>query len=331
VPVASPSLLGLYSDDRPRIEAALVESVRSDDSFLTEVASHLLAGGKRTRPLFSVAAAGTAIPSAATDASIQGGIACELVHLGSLYHDDVMDEAVTRRGVDSVNARWGNLTAILAGDFLLARASGIAAALGTDAAALLSATIGRLCEGQLAELRQVFDPSRTVDAYYTAISGKTAALFRTACRVGALVSDQPPGRVEALSSFGLHYGLAFQVVDDLLDLVSTEEKMGKPVGHDLLEGVYTLPVLLTLHGPTGDQLKELLGSPLDPEQHARAISLVRDGDGIDYALDAARGHVAEAVEHLDGLAPTQAGQSLAFTAHSLVSGIEAAVEARRAG
>ncbi len=329
--MASPPLLALYADDRPRIEAALVESVRSDDSFLTEVASHLLAGGKRTRPLFSVGAAGTAIFGAATHASIQGGIACELVHLGSLYHDDVMDEASTRRGVDSVNARWGNLTAILAGDFLLARASGIAAALGTDAASLLSATIGRLCEGQLAELRQVFDPSRTVDAYYTAISGKTAALFRTACRVGALVSDQSAERVDALSAFGLHYGLAFQVVDDLLDLVSTEEKMGKPVGHDLLEGVYTLPVLLTLNGPTGDQLKELLGSPLDPEQHQRAISLVRDGEGIDYALDAARSHVTEAVDQLERLGPSPAGESLAATAHGLVTGIEAAVEARRAG
>ncbi len=321
----------MYAADRPRIEAALTASVRSQDAFLTEVASHLLAGGKRTRPLFSVAAADTVGSGSTSDESIQGGIACELVHLGSLYHDDVMDEAVTRRGVDSVNARWGNLTAILAGDFLLARASGIAASLGTDVASLLSATISRLCEGQLAELRQVFDPSRTVEAYYTAISGKTAALFRTASRVGALVSGQSSDRVEALSTFGLHYGLAFQVADDLLDLVATEEQMGKPVGHDLLEGVYTLPVLLSLHGPRGDDLKELLGSPLDADQHQRAITLVREGEGIDHSLDALRSHVTDAIEQLDRLEPSPAGESLAATASGLMSSTESAVEARRTG
>src|SRR5256885_3875071 len=142
---------------RPLVEDALREAVRSDDAYLTEIASHLiLAGGKRVRPLFAIASAAAA-GSAVSDDVIRGGVAAELVHLGSLYHDDVIDEAPTRRTVESVNARWGNLTAILAGDFLLARASEIAASLRTEVAGLLAATIGRLCEGEVGELRTAYD------------------------------------------------------------------------------------------------------------------------------------------------------------------------------
>jgi heptaprenyl diphosphate synthase len=184
--------------------------------------------------------------SAVSDDVVHGGVAVELVHLGSLYHDDVIDEAPTRRTVESVNARWGNLTAILAGDFLLARASEIAASLGTEVAGLLAATIGRLCEGEVGELKTAYNVDRTEVAYFAAIEGKTAALFATACRIGALVGSLPRPQVDALTEFGLGYGMAFQIVDDVLDVTATEAELGKPVGHDLVEGVYTLPVLRAL-------------------------------------------------------------------------------------
>src|SRR3954454_11545007 len=140
------------SDDARRIEEALVESVHTPDPYLNEIASHLIiAGGKRLRTLLNVVAAQVSGPCEPElrERSIQGGIACELVQTGSLYHDDLMAEASTRRGVETVNAKWGNLQAILAGDFLLSRASGIAASLGTEVAGLLAHTIGRLCEGQI--------------------------------------------------------------------------------------------------------------------------------------------------------------------------------------
>ncbi|MFM7871440.1 MAG: polyprenyl synthetase family protein, partial [Actinomycetota bacterium] len=155
---ASPLLtLASSDDDRRRVEEALNQAVQTSDRYLTEIASHLLvAGGKRLRPMLSVVVSQIAhAPS--SDHAVQGGIACELVHLGSLYHDDVMDESPTRRGVETVNARWGNLQAILAGDFLLSRASEIAASLGTEVAALLARTIGRLCEGQIEELRHTYN------------------------------------------------------------------------------------------------------------------------------------------------------------------------------
>src|SRR5207302_6545818 len=160
-----------------RVETALRQAVRGDDPFLTEVASHLLsAGGKRLRPALALAASYRRGGAPASDEAVMGGVSVELVHLGSLYHDDVMDDAATRRGVESVNARWGNLVAIVAGDFLLARASEISARLGAEVAALMAATIGRLCEGQVLELKAAYDTTRAEDAYLASIAGKTAAL-----------------------------------------------------------------------------------------------------------------------------------------------------------
>src|SRR5580765_6992478 len=147
------------TDDVRRIEEALVESVGTPDPYLNEIASHLIiAGGKRLRPVLTVVAAQVTGPAGGElkERSIQGGIACELVQTGSLYHDDVMDEAATRRGVETVNAKWGNLQAILAGDFLLSRASEIAASLGTEVAALLANTISQLCYGEIGQLRRTY-------------------------------------------------------------------------------------------------------------------------------------------------------------------------------
>src|SRR5437763_2510917 len=192
------SLLDLppLADDLVRVEDALRRSVETADPFLTEVAGHLItAGGKRLRPALALTAAYAVAPGAASrpapEEAVMGGVSGELVHLGSLYHDDVMDEALTRRGVESVNARWGNLVAILAGDFLLARASEIAASLGTEVAGLLAHTIGRLCQGEVGQLRRVFDTARTESEYLRSIEGKTASLFAAAARIGALVAGLP--------------------------------------------------------------------------------------------------------------------------------------------
>ena len=223
------------------------------------------------------------------DEAVTGGVACELVHVGSLHHDDVIDEAETRHGVDSVNARWGNLRAILSGDFLLARASELAASLGTEVAGLLASTIGRLCTGEVRELQFAYQVDRTRRGdYEAAIEGKTAALYSTACRIGGIVADLPRDQIDALTDFGLHYGMAFQVVDDVLDVVATDEELGKPAGHDMAEGVYNLPGAAHAGGPGGDELRPLLGGPLDGEAQARALALVRAGDGVAQSIAEAR-------------------------------------------
>ena len=235
---------------RERVEKRLLAAVETDDAAMTEMASHLVrAGGKRLRPLLAALSSTTGDADAVvSDEAVTGGVACELVHVGSLHHDDVIDEAETRHGVDSVNARWGNLRAILSGDFLLARASELAASLGTEVAGLLASTIGRLCTGEVRELQFAYQVDRPLDAYEAAIEGKTAALYSTACRIGGIVAGVPRDQIDALTDFGLHYGMAFQVVDDILDVVATDEELGKPAGHDMAEGVYNLPVLRTLAG-----------------------------------------------------------------------------------
>ena len=315
--LALPSMAG----DLERVEAELRGAVRTGTDALTEMAGHLIsAGGKRVRPLFAVAAAACAEhhDGPASLDVVRGGVAVELVHLGSLYHDDVIDEAVTRRGVESVNARWGNLRAILAGDLLLARASEIAASLGTEVAALLAATIGRLCEGEVLELQDAFQVDRSESAYFAAIVGKTASLFSAASRIGALVGGLPRDQVELLTRFGTAYGTAFQIVDDILDLVATDQQLGKPAGHDLVEGVYNLPVLRALDGPAGDELRQRLGAPLDPAGCAEALAVVRASAGIDSAIDTARRHAEQAAALLDPLAHRSAARALQMAARELL-------------
>ena len=327
--MASPNpllLLPTLADDLGRVEDQLRRSVQAEDPFLTEVASHLItAGGKRVRPAFSVTAAGTrrATMVASTPEVISGAVSVELVHLGSLYHDDVMDDATTRRTVESVNARWGNLKAILAGDYLLARASEIAASLGTEVAGLLAATIARLCEGQVLELQHTFDRTRTETAYLASIDGKTAALLATACRIGGIVADLPRPVIDQLTRFGHSYGMAFQVVDDILDVVATDEELGKPSGHDLVEGVYSLPVLRALAGPEGDELRTLLGKPIEGADVERARQLVQQGSAVDEAIDEARGWCGRAVASVADFADRPGAVALVGVADHLTDALVA--------
>lgn len=289
--------------ERVRIEAAIRSAVHTSDDYLTEIASHLIvAGGKRLRPAIAVVA-GQIGGRPVTDDLVNGGVACELVHLGSLYHDDVMDESATRRGVETVNARWGNLQAILAGDFLLSKASEIAASLGTEVAGLLARTIGWLCEGQIEELRHTYDISRTESSYLSSIHGKTASLYGTAARIGGIVADLDRESIDALTEFGTAFGMVFQIVDDLLDLTATAEQLGKPAGHDMEEGVYTLPVLhiLATGSAASGELRDLLGKPLDPIERDKALAVVRSEGAMASAIVVARSYVIAAEVACDRL------------------------------
>ncbi len=286
--------------DLERVEAALRRNISVDDRLLGDAASHLAtAGGKRLRPTLTLctgyASAGGTKP--VSEATVTGATAVELVHLGSLYHDDVIDEAETRRGVTSVNARWSNIVAILAGDYLLARASELAASLGADVAGLLAATISDLCRGQVLELQHLFDTGRSEADYLAAIEGKTAALMATACRVGGMVSELDDADLEAVTAFGRHLGTCFQIVDDVLDVTATDEALGKPSGQDLVEGIYTLPVIYTLRDSS--ELRELLGKPIEDDDVRRARALVSSNGTVEAAYDVARAEAKSAAQALD--------------------------------
>jgi heptaprenyl diphosphate synthase len=289
------------SGDLARVEAQLDETVRHHDRLLGDVASHLAgAGGKRVRPTLTLCAAyaATTADGPAAPEAVTGAVAIELVHLGSLYHDDVIDEAETRRGVPSVNARWSNIVAILAGDFLLARASSLAASLGADVAGLLADTIGELCRGQVLELQHLFDVDRSEEDYASAIEGKTASLFAASCRIGGMVTGVSEPDLDALTRYGRHLGMCFQVVDDVLDITATDAALGKPSGQDLVEGVYTLPVIYAL--ADSEALRVLLAHPLDADRLAEARRLAGTNGAVEAALGVAHDHAAKAGEALTG-------------------------------
>ena len=269
-----------------RVEERLTEVTRAESPFLTEIAQHLLhAGGKRYRPLLAQVAAELGPHDA--ERSVEAGVSVELVHLGSLYHDDVIDEAETRRGLESVNHNWSNTIAILAGDFLLARASEVAAPLGEDAVALIARTYATLCEGQILELEYANDLDHGAEGYFRVIGGKTASLIRTSARLGAMVSGADSYIVEAISEWAWEMGLVFQMTDDVLDLVAREEFLGKPAGSDIGEGVFTLPVLLAADGPDGAEIRSLLegGKPYSRATIDRVIQLTNAGGYVDRVLD----------------------------------------------
>jgi heptaprenyl diphosphate synthase len=302
-----------------RLEPLLRSSVTTGDRFLDDVTTHLIAaGGKRLRPLLALAAAtGGARPAAEED--LLGGVAVELVHLASLYHDDVIDEATVRRNVESVNSRFGNLVAIVAGDYLLARSAAIAAGLGTEIAGLLATTLGRLCQGQVTEVRSSFQTGRTQEDYFEAIAGKTAALMAASCRIGALVAGTAAGEADALTAFGQCFGMVFQLRDDVRDVIATDEELGKPAGQDLAEGIYTLPVLLALEDPdAGPELRTLLGQPLGQPERDKARVIVAASPGVTATVAVARRYVAGATEAAAGIGSPRVAEGLARLAGSLL-------------
>ena len=268
-----------------RVEKRLYEVTTSQDPFLTNIAQHLIgAGGKRYRPLLAQVA-GELGPTEA-DEPVEAGVAVELIHLGSLYHDDVIDEADARRGAVSVNANWDNTIAILAGDFLLARASEVAAALGTEAVTLLAQTYAALCEGQILELQLADRLDQGLDGYFRVVALKTASLIRTSARLGAMAAGADRGAIEAASEWAHEVGMVFQLTDDVLDLVATESFLGKPAGSDIGEGTFTLPLLYALDGSHGTELRTLLaaGHPFEDSTVERVIDIVRGGDNVARAL-----------------------------------------------
>src|SRR3954465_2336416 len=245
------------------VEVMLRDSVKSDYPFVTETSHHLgAAGGKRFRPLVVLLAAHFGDPAAA--GVVPSAVVVELTHLATLYHDDVMDEAVLRRGAASANSRWGNTVAILTGDFLFARASDILADLGPEAVRLQARTFERLVQGQIRETVGPSEQDDPVEHYLRVIADKTGSLIGTSGRFGAMLSGADETVTEVLTRFGERIGVAFQLSDDLLDVLAESSDSGKQPGTDLREGVPTLPVLLLRRAadPADADLVAALGGDL---------------------------------------------------------------------
>ncbi len=274
---ADPALAAEVRRGLDVVEDRLRAVVVSAHPMLAESAAHLVeAGGKRFRPLLALLAAHLGDPGA--PGVVDAAVVVELTHLATLYHDDVMDEADVRRGGQSANSRWTNTVAILTGDFLFARASDLTAGLGTEATHLQAQTFARLVEGQIAETAGPADGQDPVAHHLKVVADKTGSLISTSARLGALMAGAAAPVVETVARFGEVIGAAFQLSDDLIDVVSETGESGKTPGTDLREGVHTLPVLLVLADDDAGsaRLRELLTADLsDDARLAEALHLLR--------------------------------------------------------
>jgi heptaprenyl diphosphate synthase len=262
-----------------RAEKAIDNILTVSNSSLHDPSSRLIkGGGKRLRPFFVIAAA-----------SIQGGnvgddviascAAIELAHIGTLVHDDIIDDAEVRWGIPTVNAKEGISSAILVGDYLLALASAEAATVSKEVAYIVASTVAEMCDGQSQETNDNYNVERSIKSYLGTIYKKTAVLTSAACRIGAICAGLPDQQVEALTKYGEAFGMAFQITDDLLDFLSTTEAMGKPVGNDIKEGVYTMPLLLALQGEDQGEVRSWLGKnpSSQPKQNKIVETLLQSG------------------------------------------------------
>lgn len=241
--VSDKKLLADLENRMTEVEARIIAATSHTESMVQSMASHLAkAGGKRMRPVLVLLTSHLGNPD--SDSVLDAAVVMEITHLATLYHDDVMDQAVKRRGVDTAHMVWGNNVAILTGDLLFARASNIVSGLGEEALTLQAQVFEQLVLGQLHETIGPKDGQDPLEHYLEVLRDKTGSLIALSARLGAMLSGADPKYQEPLQLFGERVGVAFQLVDDLIDIESTKEQSGKVSGTDLLAGVPTLPVLL---------------------------------------------------------------------------------------
>ncbi|HEX5349418.1 MAG TPA: polyprenyl synthetase family protein [Pseudonocardiaceae bacterium] len=315
VELADPVLRAALERGLTQVEELLHREVQSEFRFLTEASLHLVdAGGKRFRPLFTLLAGQFGPDNGRPQDVVRAAAVVELVHLATLYHDDVMDEATMRRGAVSANARWDNTVAILTGDFLFAHASRLVADLGPDAVRIIASTFAELVTGQMRETMGPAEGTDPVAHYLAVIAEKTGSLIATAGRYGAMFSGAPQERIDALRRFGEKIGTVFQISDDIIDIASPSAESGKTPGTDLREGVRTLPMLYALaeDGPGVDRLRVLLAAPLtDDTLIAEALWLLRESPGLDRAMRTLRSYTDSARAELAVLPDCPARDALA--------------------
>ena len=272
IPNVAPELEAQLIGQMADVEALLRSHTRSEYPFVDETAHHLVAaGGKRLRPLLTLLTAQYGDPT--RDGIIAAAVACEITHLATLYHDDVMDQAPLRRGVESANMRWGNTIAILTGDFLFAKSSDLLADLGPAAVRLQARTFERLVIGQIMETQGPNPGQDPLEHYLKVVADKTGSLIAASARYGGMISGAPADITETVTVFGEKIGVAFQLADDVIDIASESNQSGKTPGTDLREGVPTLVTLNVMKSsdPADADLKRLLSAPIEDEPTVQQV------------------------------------------------------------
>ena len=307
--------------DMKRVEELLNSHIEGDYPLVIETSRHLVqAGGKRLRPLLTLLGAQFGDPKSA--GIIEAAAVVELTHLATLYHDDVMDEAPLRRGVESANERWGNTVAILTGDYLFAKASDLLADLGPEAVRLQARTFERLVIGQISETQGSTAGLSLLDHYLKVVADKTGSLIATSARFGAMLAGAKSEDIEALTRFGEQIGVVFQLADDVIDVESESIESGKTPGTDLREGVPTLVTLfiLTSDDPADAELKKILEAPITDEAVvAQTLKALRSHSSLTQAKALLNEYAADAAKEIAGLPDNAAKRALLELCDAIVT------------
>ena len=273
----------LIADDIKAVNALIVQHMDSPVDMIPQLAGHIIAaGGKRLRPMLTLGSARMCGYQGTRHLGLAASV--EFIHTATLLHDDVVDESDLRRGLASANAVWGNKASVLVGDFLFSRAFQLMVADGSlEVLDILSNTSAVIAEGEVMQLITTNDTETGEPAYLDVIRAKTAQLFAAACKLGAVVAERPKVEEEALDTFGMNLGIAFQVIDDVLDYSAKQATLGKTVGDDFREGKISLPVILAFHRGNDDDRKFWRRTLEDQEQ--------TEGD-LEHAIHLMEKHVA---------------------------------------
>lgn len=316
------NLMDIYSRKRKdisAIEKELEESVNNDHSLLRETSIHLLkAGGKRIRPVFVLLSGEFGSYQLQTMKNV--AVPLELIHMASLVHDDVIDDANTRRGQLTVRSKWDNRIAMFTGDYIFARALGVITQIPNPRVhQIMSKAIVEMSIGEMEQIRFFFHSEQTIRDYLLRIRRKTALLIAISCQLGAMASGAPDWVSTKLYNFGYNIGMTFQIRDDILDLIGTEKQIGKPPGSDVKQGNITLPVLLAMKDPA---LKATIMTELDrihkldgQTDVSRFLDIIRGSEGIKEAERLSQAYLDKAIAALNKLPDIQAKKDLIEIAH----------------
>jgi octaprenyl-diphosphate synthase len=278
------ALAALVGDEIKLVNGQILQNMQSPVALIPQLAGHIVAaGGKRLRPLLTLASA--RLCDYRGDRHVRLAACVEFIHTATLLHDDVVDESDLRRGLATANALWGNKASVLVGDYLFSRAFQLMVADGSlKVLEILSNASAVIAEGEVLQLQTSNDTATSEQAYLDVIRSKTAALFAAACRIGAVVAERPKAEEEALDSFGLNLGIAFQLVDDVLDYAAAQPELGKTVGDDFRDGKITLPVILAFRRGSAEERAFWRRALEDREQAdgdlARALGLLTHHEAL---------------------------------------------------
>lgn len=277
-------MFAIVQEDLKLLEAELLSVIHSPEELISDISTHLVeAGGKRLRPALYFMCARSKCDD--VNKLLPLAAAIELIHMATLVHDDVIDNATTRRGRPTANSCWGNHSSVLIGDYLFAKAFSIVAnRVSNGMLKVLTDVICSMCEGEINQNRSTFDVEQTEAAYLVRIAQKTADFIAASCELGALAGELPENEVAALREYGYSLGMAFQITDDLLDITASSEQIGKPAGNDLRQGIVTMPVIYALeHSAKRDELRTIVATEqMSEELVQRGLALVHETDAVAY-------------------------------------------------